>query len=267
MLLDRQRSAHTDQATDGEPMNLSYQPRVLIAEDNEQTAQQLRSLLEGSLGVLVDIADDGKEALEALKRNFYSLFLTDLKMPRLDGMELIQQIEELKMPVTIVVMTGHPSVENAVEAMRRGAYDFLTKPLNVDHLELVIRRALQERALRDELVYLREQLQMRETFRNIITKSPHMLSVLELVNHIGHTSTTVLIEGETGTGKELDRPRHPSGVVQPAARPAHRRELCSSTGEPFGERAVWTRKGGFHRSDLAAQRTLRASPRGHALPG
>jgi DNA-binding NtrC family response regulator len=184
-------------------MGLSYQPRVLIAEDNDQTAQQLRSLLQGTLGVKVDVADDGKQALDALKRNFYSLFLTDLKMPRLDGMELIQQIEQQHIPVTVVVMTGHGSIENAVEAMRLGAYDFLTKPLDVERLEFVIRRALQERALRDEVVYLREQLQMRQAFRHIITKSPHLLSVLELVNHIGHTATTVLLEGETGTGKEL----------------------------------------------------------------
>ena len=204
MLLERQRLAHHGRPEAPEAtMGLSYQPRVLIAEDNEQTSQQLRLLLEKSLGVSVDVADDGKQALEALKRNFYSLFLTDLKMPRLDGMELIQQIEEQEIPVTVVVMTGHGSIENAVEAMRLGAYDFLTKPLNVDRLELVVRRALQERALRDEVVYLREQLQMRQAFRHIITKSPHMLSVLELVNHIGHTATTVLIEGETGTGKEL----------------------------------------------------------------
>src|SRR5437899_5103204 len=205
MLLERQRLAHQEQlaATGAAAMGLSYQPRVLIAEDNEQTSQQLRLLLEKSLGVSVDVADDGKQALEALKRNFYSLFLTDLKMPRLDGMELIEQIQQQEIPVTIVVMTGHGSIENAVEAMRLGAYDFLTKPLNVERLELIVRRALQERALRDEVIYLREQLQMRQAFRHIITKSPHMLSVLELVNHIGHTATTVLIEGETGTGKEL----------------------------------------------------------------
>jgi len=205
MIAERHRRAQPE-AADGEDsssIGLSYQPRVLIAEDNEQTAQQLRSLLEGPLGLRVDVAEDGKQALDALKRNFYSLFLTDLKMPRLDGMELIQQIEELQIPVTVVVMTGHGSVENAVEAMRRGAFDFLTKPLDVDRLELIIRRALKERALRDEVVYLRDQLQMRQAFRNIITKNPQMLSVLELVNHIGHTATTVLIEGETGTGKEL----------------------------------------------------------------
>src|SRR5262245_194131 len=164
MLLERQRLAHEEELAEaGSPsMGLSYQPRVLIAEDNEQTSQQLRLLLEKSLGVSVDVADDGKQALEALKRNYYSLFLTDLKMPRLDGMELIEQIQQQEMPVTVVVMTGHGSIENAVEAMRLGAYDFLTKPLNVERLELVIRRALQERALRDEVIYLREQLQMRQ---------------------------------------------------------------------------------------------------------
>ncbi len=183
--------------------SLQYQPRILIAEDNEQAAQQLRTLLEGGLGLRVDLASDGKQALEALRNNFYSVFLTDLKMPRVEGMELIQQIEQQQIPVTVIVMTGHGSIDSAVEAMRLGAYDFLTKPLDIERLEWAIKRALRERSLRDEVVYLREQLKQREAFAHIVTKSPQMMKVLELIQNIAQTTTTVLIEGETGTGKEM----------------------------------------------------------------
>jgi DNA-binding NtrC family response regulator len=181
----------------------SIQPRLLIAEDNDLVSRQLQALLKAGLGARVDIARDGRQALTALKKNYYSVFLTDLKMPHLDGMQLIHEIAKQRLPVTVVVMTGHGSIDSAVEAMQAGAYDFFTKPLNLERLKLVLHRILEERALRDEVVYLREQLQSRDAFKDIITKSPQMLSILELVNHIAQTTTTVLIEGETGTGKEM----------------------------------------------------------------
>src|SRR5262249_30743932 len=130
-------------------------------------------------------------------------FLTDLKMPHLDGMQLIEEIQKQNIPVTVIVMTGYGSVEGAVQAIRMGAYDFLTKPLDIERLQLIVRRALSDRALRDEVVYLREQLEEHKAFREIISKSPRMHAILELVNNIAHTTTTVLLEGETGTGKEM----------------------------------------------------------------
>lgn len=181
----------------------SFRPRMLIAEDNESVGKQLKTLLESDARVTVDIATDGQAAAEALRKRLYSVFLTDLKMPQLDGMSLIREVAEKQIPVTVIVMTGHGSIDRAVEAMRLGAYDFLTKPLDLDRLQLVLKRALHERALRDEVLYLREQLHVRDAFSHVITKSPQMLDVLELVNHIATTTTSVLIEGETGTGKEL----------------------------------------------------------------
>src|SRR5262245_1549670 len=178
-------------------------PQLLIAEDNELTGRQLRTLLEKELHLRVDVARDGKQALAALKKNYYSVFLTDLKMPLLDGMQLIREVQEQRIPVTVVVMTGHGSIDGAVQAIQAGAYDFFTKPLNLDRLKLVLSRILEERALRDEVAYLRDQVRAREAFADIITKSPRMLSILDLVAHIAQTTTTVLIEGETGTGKEL----------------------------------------------------------------
>jgi DNA-binding NtrC family response regulator len=179
------------------------QPRLLIAEDNELVGRQLKACLEADPGVRVDVTRDGRQALEALKNNYYSIFLTDLQMPHLDGLQLIHEIARRGIPVTTVVVTGHGSIDSAVEAMQAGAYDFFTKPIELDRLRLVVKRILQERALRDEVVYLREQLERREAFAGIISKSPRMQAILELINTIATTTTTVLIEGETGTGKEL----------------------------------------------------------------
>jgi DNA-binding NtrC family response regulator len=177
--------------------------RILIAEDSETTRQQLKHLLEGSLEAVVDTAADGSEALEALTKEPYSVVVTDLRMPKLNGMELIAEVQKRRLPVAVVVTTGHGSIDEAVQAMRLGATDFLTKPIDIEHLRRVLKRVLRERALEDEVAVLREQLHERYAFHNIISKSPKMHSVFELIGHVAQTATTVLIEGQTGTGKEM----------------------------------------------------------------
>ena len=128
--------------------------------------------------------------------------ITDLRMPKLDGMKLIEEIQTRRLPVTVIVTTGHGSIDEAVQAMRMGAYDFLTKPPDPQHLCLLVERALRERTLQDELAALRPQIGERHAFWNILSKCPRMFDIFELIGHIAETTTTVLIEGETGTGKE-----------------------------------------------------------------
>jgi len=176
--------------------------RILLAEDSERTRQSLKELLQSDDQIEVDTAHNGEEAFKALEKQNYSIGLVDLKMPGLDGMQLIEEVQKRKMPVTIIVMTGYGSINEAVQAMRLGAYDFLTKPIDVQHLRLVIARALRDRVLHDEVVYLREQLQGQYEFHNILSKNPRMHAVFELIGNLAQTNTTVLIEGETGTGKE-----------------------------------------------------------------
>src|SRR5436309_7379881 len=106
---------------------VSFQRRLLIADENVLVCQQLKTCLESDGDLHVDTTRDGRQALEALRQNFYSIFLTDLKMPHLDGMQLIEEIQKQDIPVTVIVMTGYGSVEGAVQAIRMGAYDFLTK--------------------------------------------------------------------------------------------------------------------------------------------
>jgi DNA-binding NtrC family response regulator len=178
--------------------------RVLVVEDNESNRRHLRQLLESDPTLLVEVASNGSEALQALTERPFSLVITDLKMPQLSGMQLLEEVQKRRLPVAVIFTTGYGSVTDAVQAMRLGATDFLTKPVDIDHLRLVVARALRERAMLDELAALRERLHAEYSFHNILSKSPHMHAVFELIGHVAQAAgTTVLVEGETGTGKEL----------------------------------------------------------------
>src|SRR5262249_51253633 len=150
-----------------------------------------------------DTVTNGKAALDRLQKHTYSLFLTDLRMPGLDGMKLIEEIRKQQLPVSIIVMTGHGSIDQAVKAMRLGAADFLTKPIDIDHLRLVISRVLRERGLQAEVALLREKLCQQFSIQNVLSKSEKMEGIFELIQNVATTTATVLIEGETGTGKEM----------------------------------------------------------------
>jgi DNA-binding NtrC family response regulator len=177
--------------------------RILIADDSAPTREQLRTLLQADRDFQVDTTGDGRSALESLTKTNYSIFLTDLRMPGIEGMKLVEEVRKHQWPVTVIVMTGFGSIDQAVQAMRLGAYHFLTKPVDPDHLRLVIDRALRERKLLDEVVQLREQLQLDYELHHVLSKSPRMHAMFELIKNVAATTTTVLIEGETGTGKEM----------------------------------------------------------------
>jgi DNA-binding NtrC family response regulator len=176
--------------------------RILVVEDLEDTRESLKELLQLSLGLDVDTAEDGAKGLAMLRERPYSLVITDLRMPKISGMKLIDTIQSEKIPVTVIVTTGHGSIKDAVEAMRLGAFDFLTKPPDPQHLCLLVKRALETRSLQDEVAALRAELQGRHSFQNVLSKSPRMHELFELVGQIADTNSTVLIRGETGTGKE-----------------------------------------------------------------
>ncbi len=176
--------------------------RVLVVEDLPDTRESLQTLLKLSLKLDVDVAEDGAKGLAMLGERPYSLVITDLRMPKLDGMKLIHEIQERKLPCTVIVTTGNGTVPDAVDAMRMGAYDFLLKPPDPQRLILLVQRALRERRLQDEVAALREQLHGRHSFLNVLSKSPKMHDVFELVSQIADTTATVLVIGETGTGKE-----------------------------------------------------------------
>jgi DNA-binding NtrC family response regulator len=180
----------------------SSEQRILIADDNAETCKLLKQLLEEE-GLCVDTVADGSEALTALIETPYSVAVTDLKMPHVDGIQLIKEVKTRRLPVAVVVSTGYGSIGDAVKAMQLGAADFLTKPIDIERLGLVIRRVLRERELSSEVERLHDRLRNRYTFHNIITKNARMHAAFDLIRDVAKATTTVLIEGETGTGKEL----------------------------------------------------------------
>ena len=176
--------------------------KVLLVDDDSYSTTQLKKLLETD-ELSVDAVSNGQEALTALSATDYSVLITDLRMPGMGGMDLIREVAQRRVLVTTIVTTSFGSIERVVEAMRLGAYDFLTKPIDPTQLKIVMDRALIKRSLQDEVLQLRQQLKENYSFHNIISKSPEMHRIFQLIRHIGGTKSTVLIEGETGTGKEL----------------------------------------------------------------
>jgi DNA-binding NtrC family response regulator len=177
--------------------------KLLIVDDDTYSSAHLVKLL-ASEELEAEAVTSGQEALGKLSESDYSILMTDLRMPGMGGMDLIREVVNRRHLVTIIVTTAFGSIDRVVEAMRLGAYDFLTKPINdPTYLKLVIDRALKKRALQDEVLSLRQLLKENYSFHNIISKNPRMHQIFELIRHIAGTKSTVLIEGETGTGKEL----------------------------------------------------------------
>ena len=181
------------------------QRHILVVEDDALTRRQLQMLLEKDFEVVVDTVGDGDEALHTLEKHPYpySIVVTDLQMPKVSGMELIEAMQKRRLSVAVIVTTGHGSVGEAVQAMRLGATDFLTKPLDIDHLRQMIGRILRERTLEEEAAALRNQRLETYTFHGIVSQNPRMHAVFEMISQFGKTTSTVLIEGPTGTGKEM----------------------------------------------------------------
>jgi len=176
--------------------------RLLVVDDEEPQRLMLSSIL-GRAGYQVSTAADGRRALAQLGESAFDLLLTDQRMPEMDGLELLERARQLRPGLPIVLMTAFGTVSTAVEAMKRGAADYLTKPFERDELLLVVEKAIRQRRLEDEVASLRGVLQDRYKLENIIGASPPMQDVFSLIERVAGTDVPVLIQGETGTGKEL----------------------------------------------------------------
>src|SRR5213082_3245952 len=179
----------------------SIQPIILIVDDEKHTRDGLRRLLEDDYDVYV--AGDIASAMNVLEREHVDLVLTDLRLGGEDGMQLIDRALKMPQPAICIMMTAYGSVDTAVEAMKRGAYDFVTKPLNLDKVEMLIARALQSRRMEQENRTLRQQIDERFGLENILGESLALREVLDTIRQVAPSSANVLIEGESGTGKEL----------------------------------------------------------------
>ena len=178
------------------------QHSVLVVDDDSAHRTMLRTLI-GGWGYAVTEADDGSTAVEKIKETAFDLVLMDVRMVKVSGLEALETIKALNPAIPVIIMTAYSSVETAVKALKQGAHDYLTKPLDFDKLRLTIKRAMEHTRLKAENRLLRETLGQQFDSQNIIGKSPAMLKLLETVSQVAPSEATVLISGESGTGKEL----------------------------------------------------------------
>lgn len=175
---------------------------ILVVDDDEAHRIMLKTLLTG-WGYRIDEADDGSTAIETVRDRAFDLILMDIRMIKISGLEALREIKAHNPAIPVIIMTAYSSVETAVEALKNGAYDYLTKPLDFDELRLIIERAMDHRQLREENRRLRENLGNHFDRQNIIGRSPAMASLLETVAQVAPSEATVLITGDSGTGKEM----------------------------------------------------------------
>jgi two-component system response regulator HydG len=175
---------------------------ILVVDDDEAHRTMLATLL-GSWGYRVTEADDGGRAVDQVRREAFDLILMDVRMLKMSGIEALERIKTINPAISVVLMTAYASVETAVEAIRKGAYDYLTKPLDFDKLRLTVQRAMEHLRLQAENRQLKADLGQGLDRPHIIGNSPAMCALLETVAQVAPTEATVLISGESGTGKEL----------------------------------------------------------------
>ncbi|MBU8934057.1 MAG: sigma-54 dependent transcriptional regulator [candidate division Zixibacteria bacterium] len=175
---------------------------ILVVDDKDSMRNMLTETLKDE-GYRVDSAIDGRRALELVRNKSYDLILTDLRMPEVDGLEVLSSIKEIDAEASVIVMTAYGTIEDAVSAMKEGAYDFVTKPLDTEHLCVLIARALENRRLMAETTLLRQDILGGHEFSDIIGQSEKMIEICSLVNKVAKSDASVLLQGESGTGKEL----------------------------------------------------------------
>ncbi len=176
--------------------------RILVVDDEISMREFLAILLERE-GYNVDQADCAEKALHFLESASYDLVVSDVKMPGLDGISLLSNIRELSPDTAVLLMTAYSTAEQAVEAMKRGAYDYIAKPFNVEEIKILVGNALENRSLKRENLRLRQEVQERYSFSGLIGKSKKMRDVYSIIEKVAPSTANVLILGESGTGKEL----------------------------------------------------------------
>src|SRR5512137_655388 len=177
--------------------------RILVADDEESMRWVLSKALKRK-GFTVDLAVDGRQALSMIQENSYDLAILDIKMPGISGLDLLDKVRELKNDLLVVIMTAEASMKNAVEAMKRGAYDYITKPFDLDVIDAIIEKVNRAREMTSQVSLLKEELKDRyQLEKTIIGNSPAMRDVYKTIGKVAPSDVTILIQGESGTGKEL----------------------------------------------------------------
>jgi DNA-binding NtrC family response regulator len=178
------------------------QGRILIVDDEEIMRESLTDWLKED-GYEVVAVEDGFKGLEVAQSSSWNVILLDLKMPKMDGLEVLKEVKKLKLDIPVIIITAYATVDTAVAAIKEGAYDYIVKPFHPEEVGLIIKKIIERQNLIKENIMLRKELTRRYEFQDIIGKSPKLQALFELIRTIAPTRSTVLIEGESGTGKEL----------------------------------------------------------------
>jgi DNA-binding NtrC family response regulator len=176
--------------------------RILVVDDEEIVIRSCLRILEGN-GYEIDVAHDGHDALRKVESNTYDVMILDIMMPNLGGLEVLRRVKETHPDIDVIMITGLSQIDTAVQAMKLGAFDYISKPFEPDELKLVVQRARERRQLLQENLNLKSAVSSKYRFDNIIGSSPPMQAVYRLVAQCAPTNSTVLLTGESGTGKEL----------------------------------------------------------------
>ena len=175
---------------------------ILIVDDEEIVRESLASWLEED-GYEVKVAENAARALERLPEKEWNLAMVDLKMPGMDGIELMDEIRKVKPETIVIIMTAYATVDTAVQAMKKGAYDYIVKPFNPEDLSMTIRKIIEHQKLLKENIYLRKELKKQYRLHDLVSKNHKMIEIFDLVKTVAKSNSTVLVQGESGTGKEL----------------------------------------------------------------
>jgi len=183
-------------------MTMEKKVNIMVVDDEEIVRASLTSWLEED-GYHVEAVESGRKALDHLSDRNWDLMLVDLKMPGMDGIQLMDEVHKTAPEMLVIIMTAYATVDTAVKAMKKGAYDYFVKPFNPDDISLTIRKIVDHHKLVQENLFLRKELKKQYKLRDMISKNEKMLEIFDLVRTVAKSSSTVLIQGESGTGKEL----------------------------------------------------------------
>ncbi len=183
-------------------MTIDKGVNILVVDDEEIVRDSLSSWLKED-GYHVEAVESGKKALDRLPAKVWDLLLVDLKMPGMDGIQLMEEVRKTHPDMLVIIMTAYATVDTAVKAMKKGAYDYFVKPFNPDDISLTIRKIVDHHKLVRENVFLRKELKKQYKLHDMISKNERMLEIFDLARTVAKSSSTVLIQGESGTGKEL----------------------------------------------------------------
>jgi two-component system response regulator PilR (NtrC family) len=176
--------------------------KILVVDD-ERSMREFLGIMLAKEGYDVTQCPDGEAALRQAEEDIFDLAIMDIKMPKMDGIAVLERIKEITPETIVIMITAFASTDTAVRAMKKGAYDYITKPFKIDEIKLIIRNALEKRALEKENILLKRLVETKFSFDNILGQSPKMLAIYELMEKVAPTKTNILITGESGTGKEL----------------------------------------------------------------